>query len=182
MKKLCIGLIVISVLFFALPSFALGPLYIGANYTGVLVSADDAGAADALNMEVLMLNAGYYLIDFLAVEGRAGFGISDDSDGANISGEVNYIYGLYLRGELPLGMFKPYVMAGYSKTEFAYNDGDSQKEDDTGFSYGLGLDLQFGDHFGINGEYMRLMEFDNDLGTTTNINIDTVSLGLKIYF
>ena len=181
MKKLSISLIVVSALLFSLPAFALGPLYIGVGYTGVFVAADDAGAPDSFNMDVVMFNAGYYLLDILAIEGRAGFGIKDDSVGT-VSGEANYIYGLYLRGELPLGMFRPYAIAGYSRAEFAYAGGTNVKESDAALSYGLGLDLRFGDHLGINGEYMRLMEYTNAFGTTSDINIDTLTLGLKIYF
>ncbi len=181
MKKLVISLSVLFITFCSFPAFALGPLYIGANYSGVFVAADNAGAPDSFNMDVVMLNAGFYLIDILAVEGRVGFGVKDDSVNT-ISGEANYIYGLYLRGELPLGMFRPYAVAGYSKAEFAYDSGSTLTEDDAGLSYGLGVDLRIGDHLGINLEYMRLMEFENALGTASDINIDALSLGLKIYF
>ena len=114
----------------------------------------------------------------LSVEARVGFGAGDDTVGL-VNAEMDDMYGLYLRGVIPIGMFKPYVIAGYTSADFSSN---SFSEDDSDISYGLGLDLMLGDSLALNAEYMRLMEFENAIGTSADVNVDSLSLGLKWYF
>ena len=123
-------------------------------------------------MDTLTISAGLYLLDFLAVEARAGTGVSDDTvDTTNA--EINVLYGLYARGELSLGMFKPYVLVGYSSVDVDFGNAS---EDDSDLSYGVGVDLKFSEHLGLNLEYMLLMEFDSQLASGAGIDVESLKL------
>jgi opacity protein-like surface antigen len=178
MKKLSIGLLVLVAVLFSAPAFALGPFYLGANYSMTNVGAKDVGSVDDFDMDTVTISAGLYLLDFLAVEARAGTGVSDDTVDL-IKAEIGVLYGLYARAELPLGMFKPYVIAGYTAADLDSNFGD---DDDSDLSYGAGVDLKFSEHLGLNLEYMLLMEFDTQLGSAGGIDVESISLGAKFYF
>ena len=178
MKNISVVMLVLTVVLFAVPALALGPFYIGANYAMTTIGADDAGLPDEFDVQATTLSAGLHLLDFLSVEARVGFGAGDDTVGS-VNAEMDEMYGLYLRGVIPIGMFKPYVIAGYTSADFSYN---SSSEDDSDISYGLGLDLMLGDSLALNAEYMRLMEFEDAIGTSADVNVDSLSLGLKWYF
>ena len=119
-----------------------------------------------------------YFSKFFAVEGRLGFGVQDDTVGA-ANGEIDYLVGAYVRGGFPLGIFEPYVIAGATMidTSWGFVDGD-----DVGLSYGVGADFKFNEKFGINLEYMYLMDFDGMTAQPAGIDVDSLSVGCKFYF
>lgn len=78
-------------------------MYAGVNYS--LVEYDEAGF-DSVEPTALVLRLGNELTPNLAVEGRLGFGVSDDSIdvlGTSVDVEVDQFFGVYVRGIAPLG-------------------------------------------------------------------------------
>lgn len=176
MKKCFIALLISFAVLTAAPAFALGPLYLGANYMMTTVDINDVSVPDDFSLDSLSLLAGFYLIDILAVEARVGFGVGDDTVDT-VTSEIDKTYGVYARVEIPIGMFKPYAIAGYTASEFSSDSFSDQDESD--LSYGAGLDLKLTEHFGLNAEYMLLGEYDFG---STDVDVESLSLGLKIYF
>jgi opacity protein-like surface antigen len=79
--------------------------------------------------------------------------------------EHSHLVGGYLRAQYELGFVSPYVITGITegKQEVVFPSGarDTRSFDD--ISIGAGIDFTFGDHFGINAEYMRYY----DIGTVS---------------
>ena len=176
MKKYFATLLIGFAVLAATPAFALGPLYLGANYMMTTVDINEVSLPDEYSLDAVTLLAGFYLIDILAVEARVGFGAGSDTANS-VNSEIDNTYGVYARAELPIGIFRPYVIAGLTSSEFSSDAFSSQ--DDSDLSYGAGLDLKLTDHFGLNAEYMLLGEYEF---SSTKVDVESLSLGLKLYF
>ncbi|MDY0132206.1 MAG: outer membrane beta-barrel protein [Desulforegulaceae bacterium] len=173
--------------------------YVGLN-AGML-SYEENNFPD-IEFPVLVAKAGYFIIDYIAIEGRFGFGIGDDtvtvkySNGSYVKGtfeldvkgtfELDRVYGAYLSGYIPLkDVASIYAIAGYSKAKASakaevkstyYNEHIYLEVSDTesDFSYGVGLDF-YVDKFCVNVEYMNYMDKDD-------FEISVISAGIKYNF
>ncbi len=97
----------------------------------------------------------------LAVEGRAGFGISDDSsDGITV--ETDNYFGAYARGELVISeKITPYGILGWSRIKATASAlGESISESDSDFSFGVGARYQHNQHLAFNLEYLAQLVDD----------------------
>ncbi len=162
-----------------------GDKYWGFDYMFLNYEEDGGGEVD---VTALRLRMGYYFSPYFAVEGLVGIGVSDDSDEGyfyyngslyvvDVELELDYMMGIYLRGEIPANdNIKFYGVAGFSKAEATASAlGYSVSDDDTDLSFGIGLEITPNKDFGINIEYMQLMD-------ESDYDISTVSLGCKFYF
>ncbi|MBW1643790.1 MAG: porin family protein [Deltaproteobacteria bacterium] len=182
MKKIIIGLLVCFCISFSVSAIA-QPRYVGVNY--LVADFESKKVETTADLDALSINFGQYLHKNFALEGRLGFGFgydtyNDFSKLTSVDYHLNFLSGIYLRGELPLGKFRPYAMLGLSYVEvkvrgtvlgFRANGYDS----DGDFSYGAGLDFQVNDSFGLNAEYMMLID-------NSKRQIDSWSVGVKFYF
>ena len=183
MKKITIGLMVFCFLFISNAAIA-KPSYFGVNYMVTDFESKDANTS--ADLDGVILNFGQYLHKNFAIEGRFGFGFSWDNYSTpplyatNVDYRLNFVSGIYLHGELPLGKFRPYANIGLSYVEVRV-DGRVNGwpvygyDSDGDWSYGAGLDFQITDQVGLNVDYMMLID-------SSRRKVDSMSGGLKFYF
>ena len=155
--------------------------YGGINY--MHTTADFAGLADA-DMGVLTLKGGHELNDYIAVEARAGIGITDDDLVPGVTMETDYVWGIYARPGIKAGNANFYGLLGYAGVEgtmtVAGDPAASGSEDEMDFSYGAGVEVNVTDKMGISFEYMVLPEFDIVPGLA--VEIDSINVGMSFKF
>lgn len=145
-----------------------GGLYAGANYS--FLSVDDA------DLGMLSAKVGGMVTPFFGLEARAGFGVSDDTvDGIDV--ELKSLFGGYatlnLANESPA---TPYLIFGFTRYEYELSNAvASVKDDDSDFSYGIGVDFALTRDMSANLEYMRY-------GKTDGVEFDAIGLGLSVRF
>lgn len=139
MKKL----LLIALSTFAVSAHAWEPtFYLGGNLSSSQFKADQAPSD---NFTVLSFEgvAGVNLFDFLAVEGRAGAGIGDDSvtNGANTSTvAIDYLASFYVKPYLANDKATLYGLIGYTSVGVDTNDPSLSSEDTAdGLGYGVGF-------------------------------------------
>jgi len=99
-----------------------------------------------------------------AVEGRLGFGIADDTItalGTTISVDVDYAFGVYARGILPLAdIFSIYGLIGFTagKISASAPGVGSFSDSDSDISFGFGADLAISRNLAVNFEWAKLFE------------------------
>ncbi len=183
MKKIVIGLLASGFLFVAVSAMAQAS-YVSVNY---FVTEFDHKKSDAsTDLDGLSFNFGQNLNDNFAIEGRLGLGFGYDTyndftfPATSVDYRLNFLSGIYLRGELPLGKFRPYAMVGLSYVEVRIRGAIKGipvygYESNGDFSYGGGLDFQISDSVGLNVDYIMLID-------SSKSQIDSFSGGLKFYF
>lgn len=149
-----------------------GGLYAGANYS--FLTLDD-GTVDA-DVGMLSAKVGGLLTPYFGLEARGGFGVSDDRV-AGVDVELTSLFGGYatlnLANESPA---TPYLIFGMTRYEFEFSGpGGSLKDDDSDFSYGVGVDFALTRDLSANLEYMRYGEKDG-------IELSGIGLGLNVRF
>jgi outer membrane immunogenic protein len=157
MKKILFTIILAVV--YSSPLFAAGE---GSKYVGLqygLFTYDEDGIDEA-EPTALVARIGAFVNDNVAIEGRFGFGLQDDTVNVfntDVDVEIDNLFGVY-------GVFHAtsnsdasvYGVLGFSKGELSASVGDdSISEDDSGFSYGFGVNIQ-----SFNVEYMRYLDED----------------------
>lgn len=155
-----------------LPITAAAQTYAGINYTQIKQDSRFVDNDASIKTGQLSLRYGGVVNDYVSMEMRAGTTVNDESGSAVFGGKtydqsykINYQAGLYAKIGLPVSIFRPYVLLGYTYGEeqlksYSGNCGCLQKT--TGklhdFSYGAGVDIYLGDHFGVNAEYTRYFD------------------------
>lgn len=180
MKKVVIALLVSSFLSISASAMAQAS-YFGLNY--LVTDFENKAENTSANLDGVLLLFGQKLHKNFAIEGRFGFGVGWENYNnqsvpvTNVDYRLNFLSGIYLRGELPLGKFRPYAMVGLSYVEvrvdglvngwpvYGYNsDGD--------WSYGAGLDFFITDSVGLNVDYMMMID-------NSRRKVESMSGGLK---
>ena len=152
------------------------------NYFGLNLSKVDFDT-DLLDeepsMTALYLRGGTAITDFLDAEVRLGIGIGNDEQetpgsAINTEAEVAGMAGAFLRGHLSVIDFAtPYVLLGWSHVEVGIaGPGANSDEKEDGLSYGLGVDFNFSELFGINVEYITWS--DNDDAEITGLSTGVI--------
>ena len=141
--------------------------YIGLQFGVADTSIDNF--SDDLDYSLLQL--GIWANEEASIEFRTGVGTSVESSGG-IDYEIESLYGLYGLYHYHLGeMASIYGALGASRVTLkASIPGDSLQEFQNGLSYGVGAKLSV-----FTLEYMRYLD-------TTDISVDTVSLGVQYTF
>lgn len=147
--------------------------YIGGSYN---FTQTDVGGVAEYDLDAVGIHGGYQISNVIAVEMRAGMGVTDDSD-FNIDAEiVNYV-GVYAKFGIPSDtVVYPYAIIGFTDFEFDFsNDSLAEGGRDNDFSFGAGLSFNINDTIDLYGEYMRW--FDKD-----DVEIDGFTLGANWRF
>ena len=163
MKKIL--LVITLAFFYSSISFAAseGDTYGGLQY-GLFTYAED-GFPDA-EPTALVGRYGQFVNDNVSVEGRFGIGLQDDTV-LGVDVEIDTLFGLY-------GVFHTssnsntsfYGVLGFTKGEATASvPGFSVTEDDSGLSYGFGVDIN-----SFNIEYMLYLDEDG-------YDLSAISLG-----
>ena len=184
MKRLLVGVLCLLLVLVASPVVAAnGKMYVGGDYTFAMA---DFGPVD-FDLGALGVNVGSYLNDYFSIEGRLGFGVTDD-DISDFTGslelEIDSYAGAYIRGEIPVNNFSPYLILGFTYVDIGFDANipsfpslsGSGSEDDSDFSYGVGASFKTGERFRVNAEYMYWMEFEDE------VDVDGFTFGVKYFF
>ena len=144
-------------------------------YVGGSYSTLETDIVVEFDLAALVFNGGYQFNDYVAVEVRAGTGITDDDFtgiGGSVDLELDYLYGVYTKIGVPTGTnVYPYVVLGYTKAELEVSSsiGLSASDSDSDTSYGIGARFQVNDNVGVVVEYMNW--YDDDDVEITGFNI-----------
>ena len=168
--------------------FDLGGDFVLVNSDGDVVP-DSGGDFDLdWTTPALMVNVGYQINPYFAVEGRAGIGVGDDDDddsivvdvsgtptpfSASVDAEIESYFGVFGRVGMPAGeVFYPYIQVGYGSLKLDSAGADGTDED---FAYGIGANFKFTETMSGNLEYMNYYDDDDE-------EISGFSLGLRFDF
>jgi opacity protein-like surface antigen len=151
-----------------------GSLYAGANYTFVEVDGDGGSDAD---LGTLSGKVGGHITPYFGLEARAGFGVVDDDLGSGVDLEAGNFFGGYATLNVVNGSpFTPYGIVGFTRYELEVNGPlGSADEDESGLSYGIGVNMAINESLSGNLEFMRYLDEDD-------VTIDGIGLGLTLNF
>ena len=149
--------------------------YVGLNIGSVQYRED---GLDTITPTAALFRFGVPINRNLALEGRAGGGLGDSSSsGYTVS--LDSLYGVYVKGSLPLApLFSLYAVGGVVDVNMRRDYGFGTTRD-SGLSFGVGADINLGNGAGINLEWTRLPSGNNAGYDYTN---SMASLGLTWHF
>lgn len=141
---------------------------------------NDSGI-DTLRPAALSVRYGRHLTPGLALEGRIGTGIADDSDSdlaTTVDLSIDSVIGAYLRASIaPERDVALYALAGIARADLDAGDASSA----SGFNAGTETDLSLG--FGLEAEISREVSFSFEfiqLAYKRDFDLSTLTLGLKV--
>ncbi|TAL17059.1 porin family protein [bacterium] len=134
----------------------------------------DGGGSDADPIGITAILGGFVHRN-IALEGRLGLGIIDDSvQGVDVINDYNL--GVYARGVFFADKFMPYFLLGLSTAKVSVDwDGGSDSETDSGLSIGLGADYKFQPNMAANIEWISIVNGDD-------YDLTSLNLGVRYYF
>lgn len=147
--------------------------YLGFDY---LLTDFESDAGTSADLDAVSVRFGSYLSKNAALEGRLGVGVGDDTV-AGVNHELDSFVGVYARGIIPYQTVEFYGIIGLTRVDLTLSAPRTNPADgdESGFSYGLGLDFKIGERIAVGGEYLMLIDSSDFELTTTNI-------GVKYYF
>jgi len=165
--------------------------YVGAAYglMGMDLSSVDTAApannfAFDTNHDSFMLQAGYKINPYVAVEGRYWWGSSDDFTvgGVPSSSDVD-AWGIYVKPMYPVtDAVDIYALLGYGDTDPTV-DGTGTGYDTDGFQWGLGASYDINSNFSVFVDYVSLYNDTYTIGTTSyDLTIDSWNFGITYKF
>lgn len=162
MNKLLAATALTAGLFTAHPAAWAEGGYIGLQHHWL--DMDYAGNMKSLDPKSASLVIGGSLSPQAHIEARLGRSTEDDTGNGSLA--VDDMLGVYLKLGPDLNQFFPYVMAGVTKAEIEFPDGDTV-ETESGLSLGFGADVMLGP-IQIGAEWARLLdENDRQLNAAT---------------
>ena len=154
-----------------------GESYVAMQYS--LGDYSDTGGA-AFEPTVLIGRYGQFIEDRMAIEARVGVGFEDDTtdfSGLDITLKVDQFYGVYGLGRFDLNAsYSAYALAGLTSgkaTASTYLESDSVSE--SGFSFGVGIDIALTNNASFNLEYMSYLN-------KSNFDFTAIGAGLRFGF
>ncbi len=162
-----------------LPAAALADGYFGAQYGRGSYTEDGIDAT--ANPGVGVLRGGGFINENLSVEGRVGFGVADSTVAVgtvDATVSVDRTISGFIRGHAPLGDDGSlYGAIGYTDGKMEVSaPGYYASESDSGMSYGVGIETDFGGGGGIGLEWMSYLD-----GTKNGIGYEYSALSLGFY-
>lgn len=153
--------------------------YGGGSIAAVDYEIDTIGDSGGLGLAYGRIGTEFF--SNFAGEIRMGYGINTDTiAGLEGKAQIRNMYGLYLRGGLPLtDRITPYLVIGYARTKVRpitdLTVPGSREETDSDGSLGLGIDYALTTGFRVNVEYMQFLNKDVH-------SVSGVSAGFLKYF
>lgn len=161
-------------------------------YAGFQYASFDLSAADFpedFGPTGLIGRAGSNINEYISIEGRLGFGLSDDTitatqnfTTASVSVELDTLIGLYGVGRVPLGNSSSlYAVVGLTQVEATESYSStaigsaSFSEDESDFSYGIGADIGILYNVAVSVEYVQYID-------KSDVDVSAISLGVKFGF
>lgn len=159
-----------------------GDVYAGASYSTMTAKESPF----SLDFGVLNGFAGYQINDYLAVEGRVGVGIADESvdlfEDGSVDVGVDYTAQALVKGSYHFSdVVSAYGIAGVAKNKYSFSQGNqSDSSSDTGLTYGVGVQFAISGNSALNLEYQKLpdMDMDDDAG----ISVSALTVGYTYRF
>lgn len=177
MKKTTVALLALMA---STPTLAdkAGETYLGGQFSQITYDEDGISEVEPT---AIVGRLGYFVADHFAIETRLGFGIADDT--VNVSGwdvdvEVDSMIGFYGLGNLPItDMFSVYALAGLTRGELtaSVDGGGSATMDDSGFSYGAGIQARFNRSVSAHLEYMSYLD-------ESDYSVTGLAVGMNVHF
>lgn len=155
----------------------------GAVQHATVIYTED-GISQEFNPTILVARVGTFVEDRVAIEGRFGFGLSDDShtiNGVNVDLEVDRLIGVYLLGHVPVGerssIYGAFGFTDAEATATGTSGGSTATSSgsESGISFGFGTDIGVNEEFDINLEYMQYL-------SKSSFDADAIGIGIKFQF
>jgi outer membrane immunogenic protein len=161
--------------------------YAGVQYASFDFSFEDV--SEDFSPTGLIGRAGSNINQYFSIEGRLGFGLSDDtvsvSDGvttASVSIELDTLIGAYGVGHVPLGKSSSiYALVGLTQVDatasaaLTGSGSASFSDDESDLSYGIGADIGILYNLWINVEYVQYLD-------KSDLDLSAIALGIKFGF
>ena len=161
-----------------------GDTYLGAGQSKVIIDPNASGVEE-MGPTSAVVRFGYSMADSVAVEGRIGSGVGNDTvgdSGDKIDVDIKRIVSGYLAGYFPVSdRFSLYWLAGISSVSIELNKpgGGYSRSDDIGLSYGIGAEANITKS--ISG-YFEYIEYPDGDYKTEDLDIKAATIGAKYSF
>jgi opacity protein-like surface antigen len=139
--------------------------YFGSGYH--LGKYEESGVPDA-EPSALKIEVGKYLTPNIAIEGQFLFGMGDDTvqiEGVDVDLELKNAISIFVKGDIDLGeKANLYGLIGFTKgkLEATIDENNvSVSEDDSGLSYGFGIEGEVGSGISLSSEYIVYLSEDD---------------------
>jgi opacity protein-like surface antigen len=165
--------------------------YLGLGYSWI---GQDIEGLSSTDYSAIMLQAGYKINPYVAVEGRYWTNVNDDSisfRGANTSVDIGSdAWGIYVKPMYPVtDTFDVYALLGYgsaSADNITLNGGGTYTLPDMdGFSWGVGAAYEFTNNWSVFLDYVAFDDstWDNSLKKLSgDQTFETINLGVTYKF
>ena len=161
--------------------------YAGIQYAAVDFSFEDI--SEDFNPTALIGRAGSNINKYVSIEGRLGFGLSDDTitatDGtttASVSIDLDTLIGVYGVGHVPLGKSSSiYALVGFTQVDATASasatgfGSASLSDDESDLSYGIGADISILYNVAVNVEYVQYLD-------KSDFDVSAIAIGMKFGF
>ena len=152
--------------------------YIGGAYGYGDMDLSFPGYSHDENFNSFMLQAGYKINPYIAVEGRYWFVSSDTWDGGPEEFDTDS-WGIYIKPMYPVtDAFDIYALLGYGDTSPEIG-GSGPDYDTDGFQWGLGASYDINANFAVFVDYVNLYD---DTNGGEDLKIDTWNFGVTYKF
>lgn len=145
--------------------------YLGLGYQ--IGTYDENGVPEA-DLSAIKLEAGTYFSENIAIEAHVNLGMDSDtvavpvdsSTSIDVEVELKSAASLFLKGDLEVAPdFNLYGLVGFSQVKIdalasAQGFSASVSTSDTGFSYGVGAEVGFGEQVYVSAEYISYISED----------------------
>ncbi|THB68880.1 MAG: porin family protein [Gammaproteobacteria bacterium] len=159
-------------------------MYAGGSLASIDYEITEDGYEDeGLDMIVGSGMFGFSFNENFSVEGRLGFGLTDDEIG-DVTFETEYFFSAFLRAAIPVDGGNIYGLIGVSNVKFKYSypwfgDTYSESESESDVSFGIGAELPIYSKGMLGIEYIELIDKEID---GTNFDLSTVGIVFKHSF
>ncbi len=151
-------------------------------------SVNDDYTNEEVDVNTVMLQAGYQYNEYVAIEGRYTFGFNTDYDPGNTGNSSSDYdddfssWGIYVKPMYPIGDFSLYALLGYGGVMLdSLEQGDAYE---SGFQWGLGAGYAFTEEVSVFIDYVSLYDDTGFDYRAQNVDVDsdTWTVGVSYKF
>ncbi|MCF6244753.1 MAG: porin family protein [Sulfurovum sp.] len=168
-------------------------VYLGLGYSMLRSTSEYDGLDLANDYHAAMLQGGYKINEYIAVEGRFWYGLATeiDADDAATFDSETMAWGVYAKPMYPVtDELDIYALVGYGSASLngtKHSNGTTVGDADAaGLSWGIGAAYSFTDNLSVFADYVDFqdddaVEFDGET-TTLNHAFDAINIGVAYKF